>query len=134
MKNSLSKSNYFVEFKRFVFIDEQFKKFDSFIDNVFENCLFVAIYRMYFFFFFNLRNKILRCGFWYCRSSKRAQHDRRCENFCRIFSIDETRKKIKSKNFCFFHFARSQIRENLRSLFRDRKRQNYFLLSFDSWI
>ena len=56
MKNSLSKSNYFVEFKRFAFIDEQFKKFDSFIDNVFDNFLFVVIYRMYFFFFIRLTN------------------------------------------------------------------------------
>ncbi len=48
MKNSLSKSNYSVEFRRSVFIDEQLKKLDSLIDNVFDNFFFIAIYRMYF--------------------------------------------------------------------------------------
>ena len=40
-----------VEFRRSAFIDEQLKKLDKFIDSIFENSLFVAIYRMYFFFF-----------------------------------------------------------------------------------
>ncbi len=51
MKSSLSRSNYSVEFRRSAFINEQLKKLDSLIDNVFENFLFIAIYRMYFSFF-----------------------------------------------------------------------------------
>jgi len=51
VKSSLSRSNYSVEFRRSAFIDEQLKKLDSLIDSVFENFLFVAIYRMYFSFF-----------------------------------------------------------------------------------
>ncbi len=51
VKSSLSRSNYSVEFRRSAFINEQLKKLDSLIDNVFENFLFIAIYRMYFSFF-----------------------------------------------------------------------------------
>ncbi len=48
IKSSLSKSNYSVEFRWFVFINEQLKKLNSLIDSVFNNFFFVAIYQMYF--------------------------------------------------------------------------------------
>jgi len=51
VKNSLSRLNYSVEFKRSAFINKQLKKLDSLIDSVFENFLFIAIYWMYFSFF-----------------------------------------------------------------------------------
>ena len=130
MKNSLSKSNYFVEFKRFAFIDEQLKKFDSLIDNVFENFLFVAIYRMYFFFFICE----IKCDVVVFDVVDRQNAHNMIVAVRTFVEIDEAREKIKSRNSRLFHLARSQIRENLRSLSRDRRRQNYLLSSFDSWI
>ena len=46
-----------------------------------------------------------RCRFRYCRSSKRAQHDRCRKNSYRIFQIDETRKRIESKDFYIFRLT-----------------------------
>ena len=51
MKSSLPKPNYSVGFKRSAFTHEQLKKLDPLIGSVFDNSLFVAIYRMYFPFF-----------------------------------------------------------------------------------
>lgn len=50
VKGSKPQPNYFIEFRRFAFTDEPFKKFDSFINSVFDTSFFVAIYRIYLFF------------------------------------------------------------------------------------
>lgn len=105
IKDSWSQSNYFVEFRRFVFIDEQFKKLDSRIET-FSRIFYLLRFIEYTFLSSSVRlSAVLRfsilsivktCTAW-SLSSKLLSY------FLGRWSV----RKSWIEKFLFFHFARS---------------------------
>ena len=120
VENSLSKSNYSVEFKRSAFIEKQLKKLDPLIDNVFYIFLFVATYRMYFLF--------LICEMK-CDVATLNVIDRQNAHSMTVVVRDVIelyravkREKELHREILVFFISHDHMCENLWSLSRDRRR------------